>query len=90
MVRLSIAPGPLEGADVYDVRNRHVGVVEDIVVSGEHITAFNVALDAQVAKRRNAPDHVQVARDWLTSTDGVRIDLAVSLEELLRDAPRGR
>lgn len=85
MVRTSISPGPLEGASVFDAQNKRVGVVEDIEVSGQHITSFRVALDPGITgKRRGASDHVSIARDWITSTDGERLDLVMSLDELLQ------
>lgn len=89
MVRLSISPGPLEGADVFDSRDRHLGVVEDIEVTGQHITSFRVALDEDIASRRKlTSSHISVARDWLASTDGERLDLALTLDELLREIKR--
>lgn len=85
MVRMSIAPGPLEGSEVYDVDNEHVGTVQEAVTTGERITSFRVALDRKVAKKHHLRmNEIDVPRDYLVSTDGPRMDLGLSLDELVR------
>jgi len=82
---MSISPGPLEGAEVYDNRSEHVGTVQEVQESGFHITGFMVKLAPAAAKAHHVrPRVLEVPRDFLASTDGERLDLVVSLDELLK------